>query len=168
MKTSFALYARLVVALGLALLVTRAPSAETLPVPELALVVVDAVQRQQGAITDFDRIDLAFTHVAKQRKWPVKIVAEQFTASTAAHDTELRVFNQPLREETSGDLTFRGWMTLTVGGTKHDFGMITYRYYRRAGEPSEDVFEKVFRGAAQVAAEKIEPILFSKANAPKA
>jgi len=147
---------------------TRAESTASAPATrELAIVVVDTVQRQRGAITDFDRIDLAFQHVAKQRKWPVKIVAERFAANSPNYDTELRIFNQPLREETSGDLTFRGWMTLTVSGTKHDFGMVTFRYYRRAGEHSDDVLEKVFRGVATVAAEKIEPILFPSLSGSK-
>ena len=130
--------------------------------PMLAIVIVDSLN-QRGAITDFDRLDMAFRRVAEQRKWPVKIAAERFAANTPAHETELRIFNQPLREETLGDLTFRGWMTLTVQGRKHDFGIITFRYYPRPGEDTEDKFEKVFRGAANVAADKIEPILFPKA-----
>jgi hypothetical protein len=168
MKTHLAFTSLLFGSLFLTVVATRAQSTGTpQPQRELAIVVVDAVQQQRGAITDFDRIEMAFQHVAKQRKWPVKIAAERFAANTPAHETELRIFNQPLQEDTPGDLTFRGWMTLTVNGTKHDFGMITFRYYRRAGEPTEDVLEKVFRGAANVAATKIEPILFPAADGPK-
>lgn len=134
---------------------------------ELAIVVVDTLKPQQGAITDFDRIDMAFQQVAKQRKWPVKIAAERFASNTAARDTELRIFNQPLREETTGDLTFRGWMTLMVNGTKHDFGIVTFRYYRRAGEHTDDVLQKVFLGVANAAAQKIEPILFPQLSPKK-
>lgn len=130
--------------------------------PTLSIVVVDSLLYQQGAITDFDRLDIAFESIAKERKWPVQIKAERFSANTPAHETELRIFNQPLREETLGDVTFRGWMTLTVRGKKHDFGIITFRYYARPGENLDDLLEKVFRGAANAAAEKIEPILFPK------
>jgi hypothetical protein len=168
MKTRFAvtflLFASLLLTVSGALAETKGA---TQPLPELAIVVVDTVHRNQGAIGDFDRIDIAFQRVAKQRKWPVKIAAERFAANTAAHDPELRIFDQPLREETLDDLTFRGWMTLSVNGTKHDFGIVTFRYYRRAGEQLEDALEKVFRGAANVAADKIEPILFPKTAGPK-
>lgn len=137
------------------------------PLSELAIVVVDTLNHQQGAITDFDRIDMAFQKLAKQRKWPVKIAAERFASNTPVRDTELRIFNQPLREETPGDLTFRGWITLMVNGTKHDFGVVTFRYYRRAGEHTDDVLEKVFLGAANAAAQKVEPILFPQLSGKK-
>lgn len=160
----------LLVSLLLAAGVSYAKPAATAPDdrPILSIVVVDSLLYQQGAITDFDRLDLAFASIAKERKWPVQIKAERFAANTPAHETELRIFNQPLREETLGDVTFRGWMTLTVRGRKHDFGIITFRYYVRPGENLDDMLEKVFRGAANAAAEKIEPILFPKpAAAPK-
>ncbi len=133
--------------------------------PSLAIVVVDSLLYQQGAITDFDRLDMAFQHVARQRNWPLRIAAERFAANTPAHETELRIFSQPLREETLGDITFRGWMSLTLRGKTHDLGIITYRYYVRPGENLEDMLEKVFRGAANAAAEKIEPLLFPKSAA---
>ena len=156
--------ALLLVSLLLAAGVSHAKPAAKAPDdrPVLSIVVVDSLLYQQGAITDYDRLDMAFTALAKERKWPVRIQAERFAANTPAHETELRIFNQPLREETLGDITFRGWMTLTVGGKKHDFGIITYRYYVRPGETLEDIIEKVFRGAAAAAAAKIEPILFPK------
>ena len=160
MKPRLRLFSVLVVS---AFLTSVAPCAETIPpqeMGELAIVVVDAVNKQQGAITDFDRIDMAFTRVAEERGWPVTIKAERFAANTPAHETELRIFNRPVRQETPGDLVFRGWVTLTVDGTKHDFGMILYRYYLRAGEHMDDVLDKVFLGAANVTADKIEPILF--------
>jgi hypothetical protein len=126
---------------------------------ELAIVVVETLQTR-GAITDFDRLDMAFQAVAKQRKWPVTLKPERLTANVPDHETELRIFSQPVREEISGDLTYRGWMTLTVNGTKHDFGMVTYRYYPRLYQDTEDVLEKIFLGVATTAADKIEPILF--------
>lgn len=166
MKTRVKLFSVLLASL---FLTTIAMCAETTAPPqaprELAIVVVDSVQR--GAITDFDRIDIAFTRVAKERNWPVTIKAERFAANTPAHETELRIFNRPVRQETPGDLTFRGWVTLTVDGTKHDFGMILYRYYLRSGENMDDVLEKVFLGAAKVAADKIEPILFPEMASKK-
>jgi hypothetical protein len=135
---------------------------------ELAIVVVETLQgRTGGAITDFDRLDMAFQDVAKQRKWPVILKAERLAANLPDHETELRIFTQPVREETSGDLTYRGWMTLTVNGTKHDFGVVTYRYYPRLGEHTEDALEKVFLGAAKAAAAKVEPILFPELSRKK-
>ncbi len=166
MKTPFA---RLL--LAAALLLTAAHAAETAKSadnrPKLVVVVVDNIQHHHSAITDFDWLDMAFRHVAQQRKWPVAIAAERFAANTPDNETELRIFNQPLREETPGELTFRGWMTLTVKGVEHDFGIVTFRYYPRLGEHANDTFEKVFRGAANAAADKIEPILFPKPAAPK-
>lgn len=160
------LLAALLLSAGAAFAKDAAKAADDRPV--LSIVVVDSLLYQQGAITDYDRLDLAFTALAKERQWPVRIQAERFAANTPAHETELRIFNQPLREETLGDITFRGWMTLTAGGKKHDFGIITYRYYARPGETLEDILEKVFRGAAGAAAAKIEPILFPKPAAAPA
>jgi len=132
--------------------------------PALALVVVENTGRNQGgANTDFHRLDLAFEHVDEQRKWPVTIAAERFAANTAKHDTELRVFLKSVTEEVPGELTIRNWVTLTVKGQKHDFGIVTFRHYRRLGENMEDTLEKVFHGAAMTIAEKVEPILFPKA-----
>ena len=161
MKTRLTLLSLVFASLFLGGLSARAESTTTAePGRELAVVVVENLHRQRGAITDFDRIDMALQKIAKQRNWPVKIAAERFASNTPARDTELRIYPQPLREETSGDLTFRGWVTLTVNGTKHDFGIIKYQYYRRIGEHLDDVLDKVFLGACNVAADKIEPILF--------
>lgn len=133
---------------------------------ELPLVVVEGLGRSGGAITFFDRMDLAFQKVAAERHWPVKIVAERFAANSTKHPTELQVFEKSLRPESPMDITFRAWMILTVDGVKHDFGIVLYRYYPRAGENSEDAIEKIFLGAAREAAKKIEPVLFPElANA---
>lgn len=130
--------------------------------PVLALVVVTALAPSDytGAYTDFDRLDLAFQDVAQRRHWPVKIVAERFAANTPPHALELRVFLQPIYQDLSGEFSFRAWMTLHVHGTKHDFGIILYRRDVRPGEPMDDFLEKIFRGAADAAAAKIEPVLF--------
>jgi hypothetical protein len=143
-----------------------APAAE--PQRELAIVVVESLQHNHGsAITDFDRMDVAFREVVEKRKWPVKLVAERFAANIKPHETELRIFNQTIREEVPGELTFRAWMTLTDHGVKYDFKVVKYRYYRRLAEQTEDQLEKIFLGAANAAADKIEPILFPKPAEPK-
>ena len=151
----------LVGVISLTHLALSAPAAAAEPsASKLTIVVVESLQHQRGAITDFDRIDMAFEQVAKERNWPIKTEGERFAANTEDHEIELRVFPQPIREEIPGEMVFRGWMTLMNKGTKHDFGVVTFRYHRRAGEPTEDVLEKVFRGAALKAADKLEPILF--------
>ena len=151
----------LIAALLLAPVVVRAEDAPAAR-PKLAIVVVENLSRRGGAITDFDRLDIAFHKVAKERNWPFEIEAERFAANTPDHETELQIFNQPVREETPGELTFRGWMTLKVNGEKHDFGIVLFRLYPRAGENISDTLDKVFLGVARKAADKMEPILFPK------
>lgn len=160
------LFAALLLAAGPAFAKKAAKAPDDRPV--LAIVIVENLRNEESAFTDFDRLDLAFQHVAKERKWPVRIATERFAANTPDHTTELRIFSYPLQRETFGDITFRGWMTLTVQDKKHDFGIVTFRHFRRIGENDEDTLEKIFRGAANAAAAKIEPILFPKpAAAPK-
>lgn len=140
-----------------------APSpAAPAPVRELALVVIEPIGSHGGAITAFDRLDIAFTDVVKQRKWPVKLVAERFAANTPDHETELRVFYKELREDVPGERTIRAWMTLTDRGQKHDFGMVVFRYSPRLGEPFDQMIEKMFLGLANAGADKISPLLFPK------
>jgi len=159
------------IALGSLAIVARGadnkPAEATQPQRELAIVVVESLQRNRGAITDFDRIDLAFHEVAKKRKWPVRLVVERFAANTEPHETELRIFNQSIREETPGERTFRAWMTLTDHGVKYDFKVVTFRSYVRPFENIEEQLEKIFLGAANAAADKIVPILFGTPAAPK-
>lgn len=126
----------------------------------LTIVVVDTLQYQSRVTSDFDRLDLAFHAVAKHRHWPVPVSVERFAANTPDHDPELQVVIQPIRQEVPGEYTYRGWMKLTVGGKLHDFGVVTYRYTYRPGEAMDDVLDKVFRGAANAAADRLEPILF--------
>ena len=142
------------------------------PTQELALVVVTPVALSEnpgngGAFTDFDRLDRAFQEMAKRRGWPVKIVAERFAANGPAHDLELRVYLQPVRQDLPQLYAFRGWMTLTERGTKHDFGLVVYRQEPRPFERMDDFLEKIMLGAANVAATKIEPILFPQLVQPK-
>lgn len=134
---------------------------------ELAIVVVESLGSGISDRNDFDRLDLAFTKVFAQRKWPAKIVVERFAANGPAHDTELRVFLKGIYEEMPGDLTFHAWMTLQDHGKKRDFGIVRFRYYRRPGERMDEILDKVFEGAAVVTADKIEPLLFPKTEKPK-
>ncbi|MEO6003107.1 MAG: hypothetical protein ABIZ04_25205 [Opitutus sp.] len=147
------------------------PSPKQAPERELALVVITPVD-QSGSLgansnTDYDRLDLAFQEVAKRRHWPVKIVAERFASNTPDHELELRVYLQPIGQDLPQEFRFRSWMTLTEHGTKHDFGLIVHRQIWSGGESMDDFLEKLFRGAAAVAAKKIEPILFPQLVQPK-
>ena len=141
-----------------------APAVASSPAPtrELAVVVVESLERPSGAIDDFVRIDMAFTELARQRKWPVKIKAERLAANLPKYETELRTFYQGVRSETPGELTFRAWVTLTSNDVKKDFGIVLYRYPRRIGEAHDVMLERIFRGAANAIADKIEPVLFPK------
>ncbi len=159
---------------ALALLAAPATRAQNSPAPAppppaeaqrvLTLVVVDALGGGHGAITAFDRLDLAFHEVAKQRKWPIKIEAERFAANTTEHDPEVRIFYKGIQDELPGELTLRAWVTLTAQNQKHDFGMIRYRYDIRPGELAEDRTERLFRGAVAMIADKLEPVLFPKSK----
>jgi hypothetical protein len=134
--------------------------------PQLVLVVVIPLTPSANPATsaftssDFDRLDLAFQDMAQRRHWPVTIVAERFAANTPARDMELRIFLQPVRQDFPEEYRFRGWMSLSLHGNKHDLGMIIHSEFLRAGESIDDFLDKVFRGAATIAARRIEPILF--------
>lgn len=133
--------------------------------PELAIVVVDSLERGPGRITDFDRINEVFTQVLGRRHWPVAIQVERFAANLPPHDLELRIFYKGIYPEDLGDQTFHAWVVLTVHGRKTDFGIIRFRYYPRALEREEDVLEHAVRGAAELTADKIGPLLFPKDGA---
>jgi hypothetical protein len=143
-----------------------APATSAAP-RELTVFVVESLVRGPGRITDFDRIKAIFTDVFGQRKWPVRINVERFAANSPAHDFELRVFFEGIYEETPGDLTFHAWMTLYDHGEKRDFGVVRFRYYPRPMQQEEDALERVVRGAAQIAADKIESALFPKPDGRK-
>ncbi|MES1195012.1 MAG: hypothetical protein ABUL65_03895 [Opitutus sp.] len=155
--------------LAAALLLTgaRAEDAPQAPAkrPTLAIIVIDNAPDRRNSTTEFDRIDLAFQYVAKQRKWPVAIAAEPLTDKTQLHPLELRFFHQGLREEIGNEFIFRAHLTLVVGDAKQDLGLVSYRYTARQWENNEAVQDKVFRGAAFAAADKLEPIIFARAPA---
>lgn len=127
---------------------------------ELVLVVVESVKGSSLGPRSYDRIARVFTDVFEARKWPVKIRDERFAANTPEHDTELRIFFNGISRQVPSELTFRAWMILYDHGTQHDFGVVRFDYSPRAGEQMEDALDRVVRGAALVAADKVQPILF--------
>lgn len=126
----------------------------------LTVTVIEPVERHPGNDEFYHRIARVFTDVFEARNWPVSIDVQRFGANQPELDLELRVFLQPIREESPGDLTFRAWMTLYDRGTKHDFGVITHRHYPRPGRNMTDVLDEVVRGAANEVSKKIETALF--------
>ncbi len=143
----------------------QAPGAPALP--ELKVVVVESLVRGPGRITDYDRIDSEFTSVFEKRKWPVTVKVERFASNTADDGLQLRIFYQGIYEEAPGDLTFHAWMTLYDHGTKKDFGIVKFRYNPRPLQDEDDVLDHVVRGAAVIAADKIEAALFPKTEGRK-
>ena len=129
----------------------------------LTLTVVEPVDRRPDNSEFYNRLAYVFPKVFETRQWPLKIEVERFGANAPDYDLELRIFLQKIREETSGDLTFRAWMNLHDRGTKHDFGIVMYRLYPRAGQHLDDTLDELLRGAANAAAKKIEDALFSGA-----
>jgi len=129
----------------------------------LTVTVVEPVERHPGNDEFFHRVARVFTEVFEERDWPLAIKVERFGANQPDLDLELRVFLQPIREESPGDLTFRAWMTLYNQGTKHDFGVITHRHYPRPGRNMTDVLDTVVRGGAVEVSKKIEKVLFPSA-----
>lgn len=140
------------------------PSAPPAPAParELALVVIEPVEQDRGGTTPFDYLDIAFHQVAKARQWPAKLIVERLAANLPDHPTELRLFVRPITQETPNELALRVWVTLTDSGKKHDFGIVKFSYYPRAGAPVDETIENIYRGFAERVADKIEPLLFPK------
>ncbi len=126
----------------------------------LTITVVEPVERRISNDEFYHRVARVFTDVFEKRNWPLSIKVERFGANQPDLELELRVFLQPIREESPGDLTFRAWMTLYDHGTKHDFGVITHRHYPRPGRNMSDVLDTVVQGAATEVAKKIEQVLF--------
>ncbi len=129
----------------------------------LTITVVEPVDRRPANSEFYNRLAYVFPKVFEARQWPLKIEVERFGANAPDYDLELRIFLQKIREETSGDLTFRAWMNLHDRGTKHDFGIVMHRLYPRAGQHLDDTLDELLRGAAEAAAKKIEDALFSGA-----
>ncbi len=171
MKTRFPFSGLLVAALILGLAghaaAKDAPSGEPDHRPELAVVISESLGTDGSAVTEYVRLDIAFQKVAKKRNWPVKVVTDRYAANTPDYKTQLQIFCQPLRREPGLELVFRGWMLLIVDGKKHDFGLVTYRHNVRIGQDSDEEIDKVYLGAANAAADRIEPLLFPELKAAK-
>jgi len=147
---------------------SRAQSAPTKPVPnELTLVIVESAQNGSIKSPEYDRIARVFTDVFEERKWPVKIKDERLAANAPEHELELRVYDQGIKHDTPEDITFRAWMILFDRGNKRDMGVMRFSFSPRAGESMDETLDKVVAGAARMAADRIEPVLFPDLAAPK-
>jgi hypothetical protein len=134
---------------------------------ELTIVVVDELGGDNSRYYNtFNRIARVFTDVFEARKWPVKINVERFGANAPPHEIEMRIYVQSIRRETPVDLVFSAWMTLDDHGKKQDFGIVRYRYSPRLAENASDRLDHLVRGAAIIAAAKIESALFPTAVRP--
>ncbi len=133
----------------------------------LAIVISDTLRNSGAFSDDYNRLDYAFRQVVGKRGWPAKLVVERFAAGVPDYETEVRIFCQPIRQEPPDELVFRAWVSVYASGKKkHDFAIITYRFYPRMGENRSDVYDKLFLGFANAAADKLEPVLFPKADQP--
>lgn len=126
--------------------------------PTLAIVIVETLTRNARANDDYERMAEEFETLFAERAVPYHVKVERFAANNEAHPYELRVFYRGIDDE-FGERVFRAWMTLTVRGTKHDFGIVQYRYWPRPGEPTDDVVRKLFRGAGAKALDLVTPPL---------
>jgi len=145
--------------------VVRVPA----PAGVLPIVITEGTLGNTGnAYSDFDRLDMAFRAVAKERNWPVKTVAERFASGTPDYLTELRISLFPrVNQEVPGEYFYRAWTTLWIDGKEYNFKVITASYSYRMGENMDDVMEKVFRKGANATADKIESLLFPDLPKPE-
>ncbi len=135
--------------------------------PELKVVVVESLVRGPGPGPDDERIETEVTGVLVKRRGPVTVRVERFASNTADDGLQLRIFYQGIYEEAPGDLTFHAWMTLYDHGKKTDFGVVKFRYNPRPLQDEDDVLNHVVRGAAAIAADKIEAALFPRTGGRK-
>lgn len=140
-----------------------------IPAPEgvLPVIITEATGTLGNAFTDYDRLDLALQKVAKERNWPVKIAAEKFASNTEDYQTELSISLQRVYQQIPGEYLYRAFTTLWVDGKKHDLKIIEFRYNYRMGEQTDRSMEKLFLGAANATADRIEPLLFPNLNSGK-
>jgi hypothetical protein len=137
------------------------PAAPVAPVPTirtLAVVVVDSLHRGHQAFYDYDRIAEEFGTVFENRHWPVKVTFERFAANTENHDLELQIFYRGIFNE-FGERVYKAWTILNDHGTKHDFGIVDFRYQPRPGMQMDDLIRDVFKGAGEKTAGLIEPFV---------
>lgn len=130
------------------------------PTDVLGVVITEPLRSRGQDDDDYNRLALAFETLGRRRGWPVKVEVERFAANNTVRDKELRVVTQSLRQVVPGTMEYRAWVTLVVGGQKHDFGVLRHDYMIRPGERTDLMLDRIFLGFAAAAADKIEPILF--------
>lgn len=140
----------------------RAASAQPAPPPEqtLTISILDTIEPGPHNASWYERESRVFEDVFKRRNWPLRIRVERFGANSQDDAIQLRVFPKGINALTPGELTYRGWMVLRENGKEHDLGMVTFRYGPRSAEDGDTILDRVEEGAAQVAADKVEKILF--------
>jgi hypothetical protein len=126
----------------------------------LSVVVSETLDRNAEGFATFGAIQKVFTKVLNGRKWPVTVSVERFASNNPDQDLELDVFFKRLYYETPGLLTLSAWVTFYDHGKEHDFGMVKYQLNQGPVEHRADAFEVAVRGVAEIAAAKIQPVLF--------
>lgn len=166
------LYSSLGLSFLLAAMATAAPTA-SVPAPaapasrEMTVVIVDSLRQQRrGGFDDFDRMAEVFGRVFDRQHWPVKVTFERFAANNGSPDLELEVFYKGIQNEFD-EQVFKAWTILNDHGTKHDFGIVEFRYQPRLGQNIDDMIQHIYAGAAEKTAALIQPYLVSPAQAPK-
>lgn len=125
--------------------------------PKLGVIVIDSLPTRHG-FDDFNLIAEEFANAFNARHWPLDVTFERFAANNDEHPLELKVFNQGIHE-VFGERRVRAWVILTVNGTKHDFGIVEYRFYPRIGLMVDDMVHQSYRGEGDKIAQLIEPYL---------
>jgi hypothetical protein len=136
-----------------------AAPAPTLPAerPKLGVIVIDSLPTQNG-FDDFNLIAEEFGNAFNARHWPLDVTFERFAANNEDHPIELKVFNQGIHN-VFGERRVRAWVILTVNGTKHDFGIVEYRFTPRVGLMTDDLVHRAYRGEGDKIGQLIEPYL---------
>jgi hypothetical protein len=145
----------------------EAPARVAPPEGVLPVIVLESLHQPGNAYTAFDRLDLGFQKVVKERKWPLKVVSDRMADGIPDYLTEVEISLQPLRQRSPGEYAFRAWTVVYVDGKKHDLGIIHYDYHYRIGRDFDDEMDEVFVAGARAIAEKIEPLLFPDLNKSK-
>ncbi len=130
--------------------------------PVLHVTVMETVAYTSGnSYTDFDRLDVALTAMAKQRNWPVRVKAERLLGdAVTSYNPELRIVLQAVSHELGDEYLFRATVFVLANGKETNLGLVTYRHAARLGENLDTLYEKIFRGGAGAIADKAQPLLF--------
>jgi hypothetical protein len=138
-----------------------------LPPPQprvLSIVVSEMLDRRAEGFATFSAIQKVFLKTFTAKKWPLSVTVDRFASNNPDEDFELQVFFKRLYYETPGVLTLSAWVTFYDHGKEHDFGMLKYQLNQGPVEHRGDAFEVALHGMAELAAAKIEPIIFPKAS----